>query len=164
MKALDPGVKAPDISLPLLGGGSFNLKQSLSDGRVLLAFFKISCPVCQYALPFIDRLAKRTAGKGLQVVGISQDDAKSSDTFRKNFGVNFPIALDELGRYPASNAYGLTNVPTMFLIGADGKIQQTIVSWSKAEIEEIDQQFRDSQNATTTLFQPNEQVADFRAG
>ena len=164
MKALDPGVKAPQIDLPLLGGGRFSLEQAVAQGRVLLVFFKISCPVCQYALPFIDRIAKRLAGKGGTVVGVSQDDAKSTEIFCKTYGVNFPMALDELGKYPASNAYGLTNVPTMFLVGKDGKIEQTVISWSKEEVNDIDRSFQDSQGATTPLFLPNEQVADFRAG
>lgn len=164
MKALDPGTKAPNVTLPLLGGGRFELSEVLAQGKVLLAFFKISCPVCQYTLPFVDRIAKRTAGKGLTVVGISQDDAKSTEIFRKTYGVNFPIALDELGKYPVSNAYGLTTVPSMFLIDKTGNIDQTIVSWSKSEMEELDRIFRDSQNAANPLFLPNEQVADFRAG
>jgi len=70
--------------------------------------------------------------------------------------------LDELGHYPVSNAYGLSNVPTMFLVGDDGKIEQTIVSWSKTEIEEIDKLYQDS--ARVPFFPPGEQVAEFRAG
>lgn len=163
MKALDPGIKAPKIELPLLGGGKFSLAESLSKGSVLLAFFKISCPICQYALPFIDRLSKRV-GKGLKVIGVSQDDAKSTEIFRKEYGVSFPIALDELDKYPVSNAYGLTNVPTFFLVSEDGKIEQTIVSWSKAELEDIDKAYRDGMNAASPLFPASEQVADFRPG
>lgn len=160
MTALEPGNKAPDIELPLLGGGMFSLADSLSKGRVLLVFFKISCPVCQFALPFTERLAKR--GRGLKIIGISQDDAKGTEIFRKTFGLSYPIALDHLGSYPVSNAYGLTNVPTMFLVGEDGNVEQTVVSWSKAEIEEIDKLHRDSPDAP--FFLPSEQVAEFRAG
>ncbi len=164
MKALDPGSKAPEIVLPLLGGGTFRLSQYMSEGRVLLVFFKISCPVCQYALPFVERLAKRTEGKGLKVVAVSQDDDKSTEIFRKTYGISVATALDEVGKYPASNAYGLTNVPTMFLVSENGKIERTIVSWSKSEFEEIAGFYRDSQNAAIPLFEPGENVADFRAG
>src|SRR5262249_6465607 len=118
----------------------------------------------QYALPYIERLSKRVNGRGLKVIGVSQDDARATDIFRKEYGVSFPIALDELGKYPVSNAYGLTNVPTLFLVGEDGKIEQTVVSWSKAELEEIDKAYRDSHHAARPLFAASEQVADFRAG
>ena len=164
MKVLGTGTTAPKIELPLLGGSQFNLSQELMNGRVLLVFFKVSCPVCQYALPFVNRLARRTAGKGLTVVGVSQDDAKSTEVFRRTYGLEFPIALDPVADYPISNAYGLASVPTLFLVGEDGKIDRTIVSWSKPEIEEIDRFYRDSQNASSPLFGADENVVDFRAG
>ncbi len=164
MKVLEYGSKAPEIHLPLLGGGTFSLSQSLSQGQVLVAFFKVSCPVCQYAFPFLERVAKRTKGKGLHVVGISQDDARSTEIFCKTYGVSFPVALDDTRNYPASNAYGLQNVPTMFLIAENGDIERTIVGWAKGDLEKIDAGFIDSQNATTRLFSRDEEVADFRAG
>jgi len=164
MKALDPGIKAPQIELPLIGGGKFSLAQALSEGRVLLAFFKISCPVCQYTFPFLERLAKRAEGRGLKVVGISQDDAKSTKVFCDTYGITFATALDGLSRYPVSNAYGLTNVPTTFLIGQDGHIEQTIVGWSRDEIEAIDREYSNSQNAKFPLFPKGEEVSPFRAG
>jgi peroxiredoxin len=163
MKTLEYGNKAPDIQLPLLGGGKFSLSQSLANGQILLAFFKISCPVCQYTFPFLERLANRTKGKGLQVIGISQDDAKSTGLFCKEYGVTFPVALDETGMYPASNAYGLTYVPTLFLIAENGDIEKTVVGWLKADIDAIDADFTIG-SATSPLFRNDEQVAEFRAG
>jgi peroxiredoxin len=43
---LQPGVSAPDISLPGLDGSAWNLREALLHGPVVLAFFKISCPTC----------------------------------------------------------------------------------------------------------------------
>lgn len=164
MKTLVHGTKAPDIELPLLSGGKFSLSQSLAQGQVLVAFFKISCPVCQYTFPFLERLAQRTKGKGLQVIGISQDDARSTGLFCKEYGVTFPVALEDTSRYLASNAYGLTSVPTLFLIAENGEISNTVVGWSKQDLAGIDAGFTDSQNATARLFGSDEEVAEFRAG
>ncbi len=164
MKTLEEKSKAPQIELPLLGGGKFSLEQSLAEGRVLLAFFKVSCPVCQYAFPFLERLHKRTRGRALKVVGISQDDAKSTELFRKEFGVTFEIALEDLGRYAASNAYGLSNVPSIFLVGQNGLIVNAVVGWSKRDLDEINSRYQDSANARLPLFEQNEDVAEFRAG
>jgi len=33
-------------------------------------------------------------------------------------------------------AYGLINVQTVFLVGPNGRIEHTVVSWSKADGEE----------------------------
>ena len=164
MAALIPGTKAPAVELPLLGGGKFSLGDSLSKGAVALAFFKVSCPVCQYAFPYFDRMAKLLEGKGLTFVGVSQDSARDTADFAKTFGVHFPIALDDTAHYPVSNAYGLTNVPTLFVVQDDGTISHTIISWAKEDMEELYAGFRDSQNATAKLFPPGESVADFKAG
>src|SRR5208337_2826206 len=55
MLALREGTKAPDFSLPALDGGKFSLQDALQKGQVLAVFFKVSCPVCQYAFPFFER-------------------------------------------------------------------------------------------------------------
>ncbi|MDT8066687.1 MAG: TlpA disulfide reductase family protein [Terriglobia bacterium] len=164
MAALKPGTKAPAVELPLLGGRTFSLGDSLSKGPVGLAFFKVSCPVCQYAFPYFNRMADLIQGKRLTFVGISQDDGPSTAEFAKSFGVHFPLALDDVLRYPVSNAYGLTNVPTLFIIDEDGKISHTIISWSRQDMESLYAEFRDSQNATRKLFQHGENVAEFKAG
>lgn len=164
MAALESGTKAPAVELPLLGGGTFSLGGSLSKGPVALAFFKVSCPVCQYSFPYFDRIAKLLHGKGLTFVGVSQDSGADTKDFAKQFGVHFPIALDDTARYLASNAYGLTTVPTLFVVQEDGTISHSIISWSREDMESLYAEFRDSQNATAKLFNPGEKIAEFKAG
>ncbi len=164
MATLEPGSKAPAIELPLLNGGTFSLANALAKGRVALAFFKVSCPICQYSFPYYERLAQNLNGKAFTMVGISQDDAKSTAEFTKRFGVTFPIALDLGKGYPVSSAYGLTNVPTLLLINEDGEIEEAVIGWSKQGIEKVHERFRDSQTASVPLFAAGENVADFKAG
>ena len=137
MQALDKGTQAPEIKLPTLGGANFVLSEARKQGPVALAFFKVSCPVCQMAFPFFERLHQAYRGKNVQVIGISQDSAHDTAAFTKQYGVTFPVALDDLKRYSASNAYGLTNVPTLFLISPEGKIEISSVGWSRDELEDV---------------------------
>ena len=58
MAALTAGTKAPDFELIAMDGKRFSLQEELTHRPVVLAFFKGSCPVCQYAFPFLDRLSK----------------------------------------------------------------------------------------------------------
>src|SRR5256885_8367022 len=137
MPTLESGIVAPELRLPILGGGEFTLSEARKKGPVALAFFKVSCPVCQMAFPFYERLHQAYGGKNVQVIGVSQDSPADTAAFAKQFGITFPIALDDTKRYPVSNAYGLTNVPTLFLISPDGEIEISSVSWSRDELEEV---------------------------
>ena len=165
MTALATGTKAPDFTLNSLDGNQFSLADALSRGPVVLAFFKVSCPTCQYAFPFFERLYQAYARKGVTLVGISQNDAKETAAFAKQFGVTFPILLDDTHSYPVSNAYGLTNVPTLFWIAPDGEIELTSVGWVKADFEQLNRRMADAgKTAPAAMFQPGEDVREVRAG
>ena len=165
MAALAMGAKAPEFELKGLDGKRFSLRDELARGPVVLAFFKVSCPTCQYALPFYERLHKAYGHKGVPLVGISQNDAKETAAFIKEFGITFPVLLDDTRSYPVSNAYGLTNVPTMFWVAQDGEIEVSSVGWLKADFEEINRRMAEAGNsAPSAMFRPGEDVRDFRAG
>ena len=78
--------------------------------------------------------------------------------------MTFPVLLDDTSSYPVSNAYGLTNVPTIFWIAQDGEIEISSVGWIKKEMEEFNQRAAEASAAAKPLFHSNEQIADFRAG
>jgi peroxiredoxin len=165
MAALNPGTTAPDFRLQTLDGKQFSLREALLRGPVLAAFFKISCPTCQYAFPFLQRIHAAHGNKNLTIVGISQNEKKDTAVFIKEYGLTFPVLLDDTRTYPVSNAYGLTNVPTLFWIAPDGEIEVSSVGWVRKDIEELNQRAaRASADATKPLFRGDEQVADFRAG
>jgi peroxiredoxin len=165
MAALAVAMKAPEFDLKTLDGKRFSLNDELARGPVALVFFKISCPTCQYALPFFERLHKAYGHQGVTLVGISQNDAKETTAFNKEFGITFPVLLDDAHSYPVSNAYGLTNVPTIFWIAQDGDIEVSSVGWLKADFEEINRRMAEAGKITpSTVFQPGEDVRDFRAG
>ena len=162
MPALTAGVTAPDFTLPTLQGGSFSLADALKRGPVVLAFFKITCPVCQYAFPFIERIHKAYGDK-VTVIGVSQNPAPDTKMFVKEYGITFPVALDDTNKFPVSNAYGLTNVPTTFFITPAGEIEVSSVGWARNEMEDIARRAA-ADAAGKPIFRPGEEVADFRAG
>ncbi len=165
MPALATGKKAPDFELKTLDGNQFSLADELARGPVVLAFFKVSCPTCQYAFPFLERLYKAYGRNGVALVGVSQNGAKETASFIKEFGVTFPILLDDTNSYPVSNAYGLTNVPTSFWIAQDGEIEVSSVGWVKADFEQINRKMAEAGKISPAgVFKPGEDVRDFRAG
>jgi peroxiredoxin len=150
------GDKAPDLRLTGLDGSTRSLQDLLGGGPVLLAFFKISCPVCQLTAPYLERLA---ANNTLQVIGISQDDARATRGFAQRFGITFPTLLDLSSEdYPASNAYGITSVPSLFLLERDGTVTRSFQGFSKRDFEEI------GARAGVSPFGPEDHVPEWKAG
>jgi peroxiredoxin len=165
MAALPAGNTAPDFSLPALDDGKFSLQDALKKGPVLAAFFKVSCPVCQFTFPYLERIYKAHGDGNITVVGISQNDRRDTAAFLKEYGVTFPTLFDDPDGYAVSNAYGLTNVPTLFLIGPDSQIEISSVGWVKQDVEDINRKLAGRQHTSpVVLFKPGEEVRDFRAG
>jgi len=155
LKLLQAGARAPDFRLPRLGGGEATLGELVAGGEVLLAFFKITCPVCQLTLPFLDRLHQGT----LKIYGISQNGVEDTREFNQEFGVTFPTLLDpEYGDFAASNAFGISTVPTTFLVERDGRISRVMEGWNKKEIEWL------GAKAGVRPFRPGDNVPEWKAG
>jgi peroxiredoxin len=139
-----------------LDGGETSLAEIVAAGPGLLAFFKISCPVCQLAFPFLERL--HHPGR-LPVYGISQNNARDTRDFAKRYGVSFPVLLDlESNGFPISNAYGLTNVPTLYLIERDGSVAQTIHGWNKRQMTAL------GATIGVSVLRPEDKVPEWKAG
>lgn len=154
---LEPGDRAPAFELADLRGGNTSLTDLLAAGPALLAFFKISCPVCQLTFPYLDRIYRGMAERVFQIAGISQDGHRATEEFNREFGVTFPTLLDR-DHYSASNAYGISHVPSLFLIERDGSIAWTLEGWSRKEIAAL------AGRAGVNPFRPGEKVPEWKSG
>jgi peroxiredoxin len=153
---LGVGDNAPDFQLEDTFGRQKSLEDLIANKPALLAFYKVSCPVCQYTLPFLERLSKTD---NMDVVAVSQDDLKATEKFRAEYGVTFTTLLDQSkSGYPASNAYGISYVPSLVLVQPDGQISLSSEGFSKRDLEAI------GKLAGVEPFHPDERIPDFRAG
>jgi len=158
------GKIAPGFSLKGLDGEEYSLGALIERGPVVAAFFKISCPVCQFTFPFLERLYQRYGGDGVTLLGVSQDDARSTKEFMSEYGVTIPMVLDEKG-YPVSNAYGLTSVPTIFLIEPDGAVRVSSTGFDRKDLETIARELAERRRiAPAALFRPDEKVPANKPG
>jgi len=152
---LAAGAQAPSFELDDLAGGQKSLSQLLERGPVLLAFYKISCPVCQLTLPFLDRIGKGS----LQVIAISQDDERATARFQAKYGVSLTTLLDrDEDGYPASNAFGIDHVPSLFLVEPEGCIALAADGFSKRDLESL------GARAGIAPFRADEHVPEWKAG
>jgi len=165
MPALEAEAVAPELSLSSIDGRTLSLGDLRKQTPVVLAFFKVGCPTCQYALPFLERISRAYPKDKLTVIGVSQDSRENTLEFMKTFGISFPVLLDDTKKYPASNAYGLANVPSVFLVSQRGKIVLSTVGWVKDEIEKLNRTVAKLGGLSPAeIFKRGESVLDFKAG
>ncbi len=164
MPKVQAGMAAPTFTLGALNGQSYTLADALKKGPVLAAFFKISCPVCQFTFPFLQRLYETYDDSHVTFWGISQDNAADTHEFLNEFGVKFPSLIDADG-YKVSKQYGLTNVPSIFLVQPDGKVHTASVGFAKRDLETIAAKIAQvSGKPVQPVFLPGEKVPDYRPG
>jgi peroxiredoxin len=155
---------APQFSLRDAAGNEYSLAEALRKGPVVAAFFKISCPVCQFTFPFLERLHKSFGNSAARFLAISQDDALDTREFCAEYGITFPALIDD-DSYTVSNAYGLTNVPSIFLIAPDGAVKLANIGFDKAKLEAMAAELAAATKRTAApLFRPGEVVPSFKPG
>ena len=155
-KLVAVGEKVAGFRLARLGGGETSLEEMTAAGPALLAFFKVSCPVCQMTFPYLERI--RTPGQ-LPVYGISQNGPEDTQSFNTRFGVTLPTLLDpEESGFPVSNAFGISSVPTLFLVERDGRIARVVEGWRKEEIAKLGAQ------VGINPFRQGDSVPEWKAG
>jgi peroxiredoxin len=136
MAALEKGADAPPFKLEDLEGQAHSIDE-LQPGDLLLAvFYHSECPTCQLSMPFIGNLARGVRSPRVKLWGVSQDDAKTTLKFARDKALEMPILVDA-DPYPVSQAYGLTNVPTLFLIDSGRRVIDQCVGFSKADFVRI---------------------------
>ncbi len=164
MSTIKVGQAIPHFSLPGMDGKRYESRAALARGPLLLTFFKVSCPTCQYTSPFLERLYQQFKPNGIQVWSVAQDNAQESERYAREYAVTFPILIDDYP-YAESRAYGVKYVPTLFLIGQTGKVELTTDGFAKADLRAIHKWFGKHFSVNPPpLFLAQERVPDFKPG
>ena len=112
---------------PLAPGGAAPPIEGIDLGEpTVLVFYKVTCPVCQLAAPVVERLHRAYPGR---VRGVGQDPSDALDEFGRTYGLTVPVTSDR-PPYPASNAYGVRVVPSLFLVEG-GEVRDVVESWDR---------------------------------
>jgi cytochrome c biogenesis protein CcmG, thiol:disulfide interchange protein DsbE len=113
-------VRAPDFTLPTLGGGEMTLS-SLQGQIVLLNFWQIDCPPCKEEMPLLDAAGKAYSGIAAVVALDIRDSEAKVQQYFGDATLNMLIPLDLDARVAAEYSIGFT--PTTFLIDSEGVIR-----------------------------------------
>jgi thiol-disulfide isomerase/thioredoxin len=129
--ALDPGFPFPEIPLRDAKGATVEPPA----GETLYVVFKTTCPTCELAWPYLERVRESTEG-GLRVLAVSQDDPGQTRAFNRRLGSRVETVYDP-SPWPASDRLGITNVPTFFRVAPGGRIEETLVGFDRERIREF---------------------------
>jgi peroxiredoxin len=122
---LKAGDRAPSFTLADAATGE-PVTDPWKGGATLLAFFKTTCPVCHMVAPKLTALRQA----GARVIGIGEDPPARLANYLSERGQDIPT-LTEPAPYAVSDAYGLTSVPTVFVVAEDGTITHAAGGWDR---------------------------------
>ena len=134
---------APPFVLRTLGGGQFDL--SAYRGKVVLVnFWATWCEPCKEETPALQAAHEKLADEGLVIVGVdlfgdelaqNRDEAAVAQ-FAEQYGVTYPIALDETGQ--VARDYRLYPIPVSYFIDRVGNVRYIrIGQLTTAAVEEL---------------------------
>jgi thiol-disulfide isomerase/thioredoxin len=121
-----------DAAIPLLDGKS----KKLSDyaGKVLVVdLWATWCGPCRQEIPHLVEIAKTYKSKGVEVIGLTNEDpvadGEAVREFSKSFEINYPIgwATPEV---QIGIMRGRAGIPQTLIIGRDGKVVNHFVGFS----------------------------------
>jgi thiol-disulfide isomerase/thioredoxin len=125
-----------EASINLLDGGA----RKLSDyqGKVLIVdLWATWCGPCRQEIPHLIEMANQYRGRGVEVLGLTNEDPVANKTkveeFTKQFKINYPIGwADEqlTGNIMSLSRSG--GIPQTLIIGRDGKVRNHFIGFSPA--------------------------------
>jgi thiol-disulfide isomerase/thioredoxin len=160
--------RAPETSFLSPGRGrvtTSDLANASAGLPLLLAFFKVTCPTCKLAWPYLQRLHEAYGGSAIRIAGVAQDDEEAARAFYAEFGgATFELLLDPKP-YAASKAFRVESVPHVVLVPPDGSYELLFSGWSRQDFEDLGARLAESQRLPpAVLVAPGDPVPAFRPG
>ncbi len=126
-------VEAPNFKAKLLNGKMVSLKDYRGK-IVFLNFWATWCGPCVREMPSMQVLYEKMKDQPFVILALSNEDHKTVKSFIDKNKYDFPILLGD-----ATENYGITGIPSTFIIGKDGNLLGRLVggnNWStKAKIK-----------------------------
>ncbi|MGH2755581.1 MAG: TlpA family protein disulfide reductase [Actinomycetota bacterium] len=110
----------PDFELPLLGGSGTLSSADLSGEPIVINFWASWCGPCREETPLLQDMWERYESEGIVILGVDVKDAPASaEDFVEEFGVTYPVVVDEDQRLFKAIA-PVDGLPQTFFVDAEG--------------------------------------------
>ena len=135
--------KAPNFVLPSTSKNSFSLQKSIGKYLVLYFYPKDDTPGCTIETKDFNKLLPKFKKLNCEVLGVSKDDLKSHDKFKKKYKIKFDLLADEKievlkkykvwGKKKFMGREFMGVIRTSFLIDKKGKILRI---WNNVKVKD----------------------------
>ena len=131
------------------------------DGPFGLYFYKISCPTCQVSAPKMRAFEDAYPGR---VIGIGQDPEAALSRFSERYAMGIR-SVQDAPPYPVSDAYAIVSVPTLYLVGVDGRILESVGAWDRDGFNGVSRRLAELTSSPMALISvPDDGLPDFKPG
>ena len=107
-------------ALPALDVQFLREKPDLKDKPLIVEFWATWCPPCRKSIPHLNEVYDKYQSKGLEIVGITDEDAATIGSFVKDNPIKYHPALDHGGKL--AKHFGIRGIPHAMLVDKAGKI------------------------------------------
>jgi peroxiredoxin len=129
---------APNITLRDTRNKLVFGKAILKEKPILVSFFFTDCLPCKKEIPELDELNKKYSSKiKMFLVATDKEGSDVVIPYIEKMKVSIDVLID---RYSdAAKDFGVTQYPSLFIIGRDGKIIYSCKEYNKDNIKNIEQ-------------------------
>jgi thiol-disulfide isomerase/thioredoxin len=124
-------------SLPKLSVQWLDKKPETEGKPMIVEFWATWCPPCRSSIPHLNEIYAKYKDKGLQIVGITDEDRAKIKKFEKDVPIEYAVGLDTNGKY--AKPFGIQGIPHAVLVDKTGKVvwEGHPMSLKESQIEEL---------------------------
>jgi thiol-disulfide isomerase/thioredoxin len=107
-----------------MDGSALSLEE-FAGKALLIDFWATWCGPCKKAIPELAEMHQRYASEGLVVLGLTDERRETVERFTRKTEIPYRLVLDADGRVKAR--YGVSALPTVFVVDRAGRVQDVVV-------------------------------------
>ncbi|MGH7270503.1 MAG: peroxiredoxin family protein, partial [Polyangiaceae bacterium] len=134
------GNPAPDFHIHAVTGARGEVSLGALRGDVVLVdFWGTFCEPCKKSFPKLENLYGKYAGKGLRIIGVSEDDADDEGkipAFAEAYGAKFALGWD--ATQVIAKKYNPESMPSTFIIDRRGVVRYAHAGFHDGEEAQLE--------------------------